>query len=52
MFSFSVEMSSGSPSGSEGGDPVLVTDNELSVAASVVKSTSSVSWKSARIISR
>ena len=38
---------SGSPSGSEGADPVLVT-NEVSIAASDIGSASSVSRKSAR----
>ena len=46
--SFSVEMSSASPSGSEGADPVLVTDNEESIAVSDIGSMSSVSRKSAR----
>ena len=48
MSSFSVEMSPGSPSGSEGADPVLATDNEVSTAASDIESTSSVGKKSAR----
>ena len=45
--SFSVEMSSGSPSGSEGADPVLATDNEVSIGASDIGTPSSVSRKSA-----
>ena len=32
VFSFSVEMSSGSPSGFEGADPLLVTDKEVSIS--------------------
>ena len=43
LSSFSVEMFSGSPSGSEEADPELVTDNEVSRAALDSGSTSRLS---------